>query len=117
MSTVEVSDITAWYRRGGGVREVSFSAEPGEWIALFGAAGSGKTTLLRLLAGRLTPDSGSVRLLGKSPRGAARQVGYAPEGAPSASLFTPHQILGQQMARHDVPGPQRPARMAEMLEL
>src|ERR1700730_1670816 len=37
----------------------------GERIFLFGPSGSGKTTLLGLIAGVLTPQSGSVMVLGK----------------------------------------------------
>lgn len=40
----------------------SFRIGPGQKIGLIGRNGSGKTTLLRLLAGDLTPDSGSVWL-------------------------------------------------------
>ncbi len=37
-----------------------FSLDDGEQVALIGSSGSGKTTLLHLIAGILTPDSGSV---------------------------------------------------------
>jgi ABC-type lipoprotein export system ATPase subunit len=42
--------------------------EPGQQVALVGSSGSGKTTLLHLIAGILTPDSGSV-LFTDSPGG------------------------------------------------
>lgn len=44
---------------------VSFTAAPGEFIALLGPSGSGKTTLLRLLAGLDTPDSGEISFEGE----------------------------------------------------
>nr|WP_220498058.1 ABC transporter ATP-binding protein [Rhodopirellula sp. JC639] len=38
--------------------------DAGEQMALIGQSGGGKTTLLHLIAGLLTPDSGSVRVAG-----------------------------------------------------
>jgi ABC-2 type transport system ATP-binding protein len=42
------------------LREVSFQAAPGELLAIIGPNGAGKTTLLSILAGILSPTSGSV---------------------------------------------------------
>jgi len=39
----------------------SFSIGDAEQVALIGTSGSGKTTLLHMIAGILTPDSGSIR--------------------------------------------------------
>jgi heme exporter protein A len=44
------------------VDDVSFSLHSGECLALFGPNGAGKTTLLRLLAGLLSPTSGTCRI-------------------------------------------------------
>ena len=41
-------------------RDVAFALWPGEVLGFVGESGSGKTTLLNCLAGRLTPDTGSV---------------------------------------------------------
>jgi putative ABC transport system ATP-binding protein len=46
------------------LRDVSFSIDQGEFVAIVGPSGSGKTTLLGLLAGLDTPSRGSVHLDG-----------------------------------------------------
>jgi len=44
------------------VKEISFTQEPLEKIAIAGATGSGKTSLLKMIAGLLQPDEGELRL-------------------------------------------------------
>lgn len=47
------------------LKNVSFSVEKGEFVALLGPSGCGKTTLLRIIAGLVQPSSGSIRVDGK----------------------------------------------------
>jgi branched-chain amino acid transport system ATP-binding protein len=44
------------------VRDVTFSVEAGELVALIGPNGAGKTTCFNLVNGQLAPDAGTVRL-------------------------------------------------------
>ncbi|HJQ21839.1 MAG TPA: ABC transporter ATP-binding protein, partial [Gemmatimonadaceae bacterium] len=46
------------------LRDVSFTIQQGDFVAIVGPSGSGKTTLLGLLAGLDTPSHGSVTLDG-----------------------------------------------------
>lgn len=46
--------------------DLSFSVEPGRFVAVLGPNGSGKTTLLRALYRAILPDQGSIHLDGQS---------------------------------------------------
>lgn len=59
---------------------VNLDIRRGEITAILGPKGAGKSTTLRLLAGRLRPTEGSVKVFDRSPRsGAAKaRIGYLP---------------------------------------
>ena len=72
MKLLEVNHLKKVYvtRFGGNkaqaLRDVSFSVEKGEYVAIMGESGSGKTTLLNILASVDRPTDGEILLNGKS---------------------------------------------------
>jgi NitT/TauT family transport system ATP-binding protein len=49
------------------VRDLTFSVQEGERVAILGRTGSGKSTILNLLIGNFAPTSGSVQVTGLDP--------------------------------------------------
>ncbi|MCL2839896.1 MAG: ABC transporter ATP-binding protein [Defluviitaleaceae bacterium] len=72
MTILDVKNLKKTYttRFGGNkveaLRNVNFSVEAGEYVAIMGESGSGKTTLLNILAALDKPTSGEVLLKGQS---------------------------------------------------
>lgn len=70
-SSLELSDVTHSYQREGEetlfvLGPINLQMEPGELIFVTGGNGSGKTTLAKLLLGLYTPESGEIKLDGKT---------------------------------------------------
>ena len=71
MSILEVKGLKKIYTTRFGsnqvtaLRNVTFSVEQGDYVAIMGESGSGKTTLLNILAALDKPTAGSVLLNGK----------------------------------------------------
>ncbi|RIJ54718.1 ABC transporter ATP-binding protein, partial [Clavibacter phaseoli] len=102
------------------VADVSLEVAPGRVLALVGPSGCGKSTLLRLVAGLLTPSSGSLHLDGEDAtrlRAERRRIGYVPQ---SYALF-PHLSVRDNVAyglrAQRVPRAERDERVDRALEL
>ncbi len=66
MLLLAVHDLSKAYGPHRVVAVPAFSLEAGEQVALRGESGSGKTTFLHLIAGILTPDTGTIEIDGRS---------------------------------------------------
>ncbi len=127
MAILELRDIRMVFRTPDGDEQTildvpSFDVEAGQQIALAGTSGSGKTTFLNIIAGLLTPTSGTVTFdgqvvsaLGEARRDAwrAQELGY---------VFQTFNLLGGYTALENVvlgmtfgPGPDR-AFATQLLE-
>lgn len=65
------------------VNQLNLSIHSGEIFGLLGPNGSGKSTTLKMILGLITPESGSITVLGlevqKNAVAVKQQVGYVPE--------------------------------------
>ena len=79
------------------VNNVSFNAKEGEIVGILGPNGAGKTTLLRMLAGILTPTSGSIKICGhdylEDKNAAKSEIGYLSGNTRLYCRFSPRETL------------------------
>src|SRR5439155_13741189 len=102
------------------VEDVSFQVGPGEVLGFLGPNGAGKTTTMRMLAGFVTPTSGSANNYGhdvaREPLGAKAPLGYLPEGAPSCGEMTVRRFLAFIADLRALEGARREQRLAHVIE-
>lgn len=79
MNVLETKNLCFNYGKQPALKNVNITLQETDFMAVVGPNGGGKTTLLKLILGLLVPSSGSISLFGKSPKKAAKHVGYVPQ--------------------------------------
>ena len=94
---IEIERLTKRFGAFTAVNDVSFSVARGEVLGFLGPNGAGKSTTMRMLAGFMTPTSGTARICGQDvvdrPVAAKRSLGFLPEGAPTYPEMTVEGFL------------------------
>jgi zinc transport system ATP-binding protein len=86
-SVIKIRDLHFSYGGPPILEDINLDIQAREFIGMVGPNGSGKTTLLKIILGLLSPDSGSVEVLGKPPHQAVKEIGYMPHLAPFSRDF------------------------------
>ena len=87
MSLLEVRGLCKRFGGLQAVKDLSFSVEEGEIVALIGPNGAGKTTVFGVVSGFLRPDEGEIVFRGRPTRG------LAPHALNAAGLARTFQIM------------------------
>ncbi len=120
---LDVADLCFRRPGGGGVGPLSFSLAPAEACLLLGPSGSGKSTLVQLVAGLLTPQSGTIRIAGEPMHALApaarddlrrRTLAIVFQSLRLVSALSVHANLA--LARRLAGLPTDPARIAHLLD-
>lgn len=90
------------------LRDITFSLQKGEFVALIGPNGAGKSTLLQVAAGFLTPTAGTVQLADRPIRSyrakqRAARIAYMPQTTVLDVPYTVSDIIHMGTYAHDHP--------------
>jgi ABC-2 type transport system ATP-binding protein len=98
MTALRASGLVKDYRRGRAVDGVDLTVAAGERVGLLGPNGAGKTTTLLMCLGAISPDSGTVDLLGhRLPKERGRAM--ARVGFVAGYLPLPNQVRVMEYLR------------------
>jgi ABC-2 type transport system ATP-binding protein len=112
--SVAAESVSKWFGPLVAVSDVTFEIGPGV-TALLGPNGAGKSTMLRMLCGLAQPSRGTVRVLGRDPRGevsVARSIGLVPQQETVFEPLTAHGFVRLAAVLHRLPEPDAAATSA-----
>jgi ABC-2 type transport system ATP-binding protein len=78
VSAVEITNVSKIFGPTTAVDDLSLTVPEGSVYGFIGPNGSGKTTTMRMIANIIYPDSGTIRVFGKTRAGSG-EIGYLPE--------------------------------------
>lgn len=78
-NVIELKDINFSYPTQEVLKSINIEVKQNDFMAILGPNGGGKTTLLQLILGFEDPQSGTVKILGKSAKQARAEIGYVPQ--------------------------------------
>ena len=94
---LELTGVTKYFGALAAVRNVNFTARPGEVLGYLGHNGSGKSTTVKMVTGLLPPSSGTVNYRGRDIQQELlqhrRRIGYVPEAPELYTYLTGPEYL------------------------
>lgn len=82
MHLIETSNLTKFYGKARGIKDISFSINEGEVFGFIGPNGAGKSTTIRILLALIRPSSGEAKIAGldctKQSKEIKKILGYVP---------------------------------------
>jgi zinc transport system ATP-binding protein len=92
VALLKIKGVSFSYSKEKVLKNITFSVQKGEFVAIIGPNGGGKSTLVKLIMGELKPDSGEIKLFGEEPKDVASRVGYVPQNT-DVNLNFPIRVI------------------------
>ena len=96
---ISFSNVSYAYQQAKVLEDITVDIVEEEFFGIIGPNAAGKSTLLKLMLGLLKPDTGEIRVLGKTPAEASRHIGYLPQ-YPSFPRDFPIKVIDVVLLGH-----------------
>lgn len=117
---IQVKALTKVFGNKVVVDSISFEVEKGEVLGFLGPNAAGKTTTMRMIAGFLTPTSGTAIISGydilEDSLNAKKKIGYLPENAPVYPDMTVYGFLDFIAEVRGFSGREKRQKVEEIIE-
>jgi ABC-2 type transport system ATP-binding protein len=117
---IAIKNLVKRYGELVAVDNISFNVEPGQVLGFLGPNGAGKSTTMKMIAGFLSPTSGSISVCGldaeNEPLKTKQMIGYLPEGAPAYGEMTPQSFLSFIAGIRGLDSATRNRRLGDVIE-
>ena len=117
---IKVEHLTKRFNDFVAVKDISFSAQPGEIVAFLGPNGAGKTTTIKMLTTILTPSSGHILINGLNPvvqQDKVRQsFGIVFQDASLDDELTARENMSIHAVLYHIPQIERKKKIKDLLE-
>lgn len=124
MEAVKIVDVSKKFKVGKrlfihALKNISLDIEKGEIFGILGPNGAGKTTLLNVITGMLIPDSGYVKIFGKTlkeDKTLLERINYVSGESRFHWNLTPKNVLNFYALLYNVPRADRKRRIKYLID-
>ncbi|MFN6086384.1 MAG: gliding motility-associated ABC transporter ATP-binding subunit GldA [Fluviicola sp.] len=117
--SIEVKNVSKFYKTQAAVNEINFSINKGEIVGFLGPNGAGKSTTMKMITGFIPPSEGEIYVCGKlvslDSIETRKHIGYLPENNPLYLDMYVKEYLEFVAKIYKLPNPRE--RVKEMISL
>ena len=92
---IEVKNVSFAYGDEEVLHDITLDVHQGDYLGFVGPNGAGKTTLMKIILGLLTPQSGTIKLFGRTIKDFKnwQKISYVPQGVNNFDNNFPATVL------------------------
>ena len=121
MNAIETKNLSKFYGKHIGIKDVSLEVKKGEVFGFIGPNGAGKSTFIRTILGLLNSSSGIFSVLNdnpqKSPESVLKRIGYLPSEVHYYEDMTAQELLEYHCRYYNITDYSKIDTLATLFEL